>query len=140
MHQAVLDRSNTAGLIDCDRVMIDGSHVRAKRGRRDRTQPGKPRQNRLQTPPVTCGNGFPLVVELSAANVNDHRLLRAVLDGLRPLRGRPGPPRRRIKTLLGDNGYDYPSVYAELRQRGITGYIPRRGTRDKVTAGRWIVE
>ena len=31
-------------------------------------------------------------------------------------------------------------MYAELRQRRITGYIPRRGTRDKVTAGRWIVE
>lgn len=32
MHQAVLDRSNAAGLIDFDRVMINGSHVRAKRG------------------------------------------------------------------------------------------------------------
>ncbi|MFD6221166.1 hypothetical protein [Nocardia asteroides] len=36
--------------------------------------------------------------------------------------------------------YDYPSRYAELRQRGITRYISRRGIRDKVTAGRWIVE
>ncbi|WP_232840039.1 transposase [Nocardia aurea] len=89
---------------------------------------------------MTGGNGFPIVVELSAANVNDHLMLAPVLDRVRPWRGRPGPPRRRIKTLIGDKGYDYPSVYAELRQRGITGYIPRRGTRDKVTAGRWIVE
>lgn len=67
-------------------------------------------------------------------------MLPAVLDGLRQLRGRPGPPRRRLKTLIGDKGYDYPSVYTELRQRGIAGYIPRRGTRDKVTASHWIVE
>nr|WP_269814810.1 transposase [Nocardia aurea] len=32
IHRAVLDRSNAAGLIDFDRVMIDGSHVRAKEG------------------------------------------------------------------------------------------------------------
>ncbi|WP_373280953.1 transposase [Nocardia higoensis] len=63
-----------------------------------------------------------------------------LLDRVRPLRGRSGPPRHRIKTLIADKGYDYPRVYEELRQRRITGHIPRRGTRDKVTAGRWIVE
>lgn len=77
---------------------------------------------------------------LSAANVNDHLLLPELLDRVRPLRGRSGPPRHRIKTLIADKGYDYPRVYEELRRRRITGHIPRRGTRDKVTAGRWIVE
>ncbi|WP_378741312.1 IS5 family transposase [Nocardia brasiliensis] len=89
---------------------------------------------------LTCGNGFPLAVALSAANVNDHLLLPTLLDRDRPLRGRAGRPRHRITTLIADKGYDYPSVYSELRQRHITGYIARRGTRDKVTAGRWIVE
>src|SRR5690606_36549954 len=89
---------------------------------------------------LTCANGFPLAVTLSAANVNDHLLLPELLDRVQPLRGRSGPPRHRIKTLIADKGYDYPRVYEELRQRRITGHIPRRGTRDKVTAGRWIVE
>ncbi|WP_324188439.1 IS5 family transposase [Nocardia higoensis] len=88
---------------------------------------------------LTCANGFPLAVTLSAANVNDH-LLPELLDRVRPLRGRCGPPRHRIKTLIADKGYDYPRVYEELRQCRITGHIPRPGTRDKVTAGRWIVE
>ncbi|MEV6657265.1 transposase [Nocardia fluminea] len=44
-----------------------------------------------------------------------------------------------MTTLIADKGYDSPRVYDELRQRGITGYIPRRGTRDRVS-GRWIVE
>ncbi len=66
-------------------------------------------------------------------------MLPELLDKVRPLRGRPGRPRRRITTLIADKDYDYPRVYDELRKRGITGYIPRRGTRDKVS-GRWIIE
>ncbi len=66
-------------------------------------------------------------------------MLPELLDRVRPLRGRAGRPRYRIKALIADKGYDYPRVYADLRQRRITGYIPRRGTRDTVT-GRWIVE
>ena len=89
---------------------------------------------------LICANGFPLAVALSAANVNDHLLLPTLLDRVQPLRGCAGRPRHRITSLIADKGYDYPSVYSELRQRHITGYIARRGTRDKATAGRWIVE
>ncbi|MEU2258393.1 transposase [Nocardia xishanensis] len=88
---------------------------------------------------LTCGNGLSLVVALSAANVNDHLMLPELLDRVRPLRGRPGRPRHRVKVLIADKGYDYPRVYDELRQRPITAYIPGRGTHDKV-AGRWVVE
>ncbi|MGC4994840.1 transposase [Nocardia salmonicida] len=89
---------------------------------------------------LTCGNGLPLAVVQSAANVNDHLVLPELLNRVRPLRGRPGRPREKIATLIVDKGYDYPRVYDELERRRIVGYIPRRGTRDKVTAGRWIVE
>ncbi|WP_156370680.1 transposase, partial [Nocardia arizonensis] len=88
---------------------------------------------------LTCGNGLPLAITLSGANSGDHLLLPELPDKVRPLRGCPGRPRRRITTLIADKGYDYPRVHDELRRRGITGYIPRRGTRDKVS-GRWIVE
>ncbi|MBH0775957.1 hypothetical protein IT779_06620 [Nocardia sp. NEAU-351] len=40
------------------------------------------------------------------------------LDGVRPLPGRPERPRHQITTLIADNGYDYPRVYDDLRQRG----------------------
>ncbi|WP_276207260.1 transposase [Nocardia mangyaensis] len=89
---------------------------------------------------LTCGNGLPLAIVQSAANVNDHLVLPKLLDRVRPLRGRPGRPREKITTLIADKSYDYPRVYDELEQRRITVYIPRSGTRDKVTTGRWIVE
>nr|WP_280362464.1 IS5 family transposase [Nocardia wallacei] len=141
IHQAVLTRAHAARLIDFDRIMVDGSHVRAKKGAPptgpspvDRAETGSKHHI------LTCANGFPLAVALSAANVNDHLMLPTLLDRVKPRRGRAGRPRRRITTLIADKGYDYPSVYSVLRQRRITGYIARRGTRDKVTAGRWIVE
>lgn len=40
MHQEMLARSHAAGLIDFDRVMVDGSHIRAKKGA---PQPARPR-------------------------------------------------------------------------------------------------
>ncbi|WP_328435376.1 transposase [Nocardia puris] len=45
MHTAILAHCHRAGLIDFDRVIPDGSHVRAKRGRRHRAQPGRPPQD-----------------------------------------------------------------------------------------------
>ncbi|WP_278263724.1 transposase [Nocardia sp. AG03] len=92
--------------------MIDGSHVRATKRGGAATGPSPVYRAKTGSKHhlLTCGNGFPLVVEPSAANVNDHLMLAPVLDRVRPLRGRPGPPRRRIKTLITDKGYDYPSV------------------------------
>ncbi|WP_372341718.1 IS5 family transposase [Nocardia sp. CC216A] len=141
IHQAVLARAHAARLIDFDRVMVDGSHVRAKkRGAATGPSPVDRAKTGSKHHILTCANGFPLAVALSAANVNDHLVLPTLLDRVRPLRGRAGQPRRRITNLIADKGYDYPSVYSELRQRHITGYIARRGTGDKITAGRWIVE
>ncbi|WP_433192180.1 IS5 family transposase [Nocardia sp. CA-107356] len=141
IHQAVLARAYAARMIDFDRVIVDGSHVRAKkRGAATGPSPVDRAKTGSKHHILTCGNGFPLAVALSAANVNDLLLLPTLLDPVRPLRGRAGQPRRRITNLIADKGNDYPSVYSALRQRHITGYIARRGTRDKVTAGRWIVE
>lgn len=77
---------------------------------------------------------------LSAANVNDHLMLPALLDRIPPLRGRPGRPRTRVRALVADKGYDQPTTRAELTRRRITAYIPRRATRDDVTPIRWVVE
>ncbi|MFI5541758.1 IS5 family transposase [Nocardia sp. NPDC051900] len=140
MHQAMLTHCHTAGLIDFGRVIADASHVRAKkRGAATGPSPVDRRKTGSKHHILTCGNGLPLAVTPSGANVNDHLMLPELLDRVRPLRGRAGRPRHRIKALIADKGYAYSRVYADLRQRRITSYIPRRGTRDRVT-GRWIVE
>ena len=59
-----------------------------------------------------------------------------------PVRGKPGRPRRRPDRLSADRGYDYDKYRRELRRRGITPEIARRGTMHGSGLGRyrWVVE
>jgi transposase len=52
VHQILLARLNAANRIDWSRAAMDGSHIDAeKRGRRNRSVAGQPRQTRLETSP-----------------------------------------------------------------------------------------
>ncbi|MFD2118459.1 IS5 family transposase [Streptomyces cirratus] len=55
---------------------------------------------------ICDGRGTPLKVITTAANVNDVTQTLALVDGIPPVAGRPGRPRRRPDALLGDKGYD----------------------------------
>jgi transposase len=59
-----------------------------------------------------------------------------------PVRGCVGRPRRRPQRLSADRGYDYDKYRRELRRRGITPEIARRGTTHGSGLGRyrWVVE
>jgi hypothetical protein len=80
---------------------------------------------------------LPLHVEISAANVNDHRLLEDVVDGITPVRQPLGRPRKRPGKLHGDKGYDYPTCRTVLRRRGITARIARKGIESSTRLGRY---
>ena len=58
------------------------------------------------------------------------------------MRGRPGRPRRRPRSLLADRGYDHDKYRRLLRERGITPLIARRQTEHGSRLGRdrWVVE
>jgi transposase len=91
------------------------------------------------------GQGVPLAVGLSAANVQDSMLLEQVVDAVPAIigpRGRPGRPRKRPARLHADKGYDYPKCRRGLRRRGITPRIARRGMESSQRLGRhrWKVE
>src|SRR6266511_6007767 len=51
LHELLLAKLNEADRIDWSRAAIDSSHVRAFGGRKDRPEPGRPLQKRLQAPP-----------------------------------------------------------------------------------------
>jgi transposase len=52
LHQQVLDALGEQGLLDWSRTVIDSVAARAKRGRADRPQPGRPGQARHEVPPA----------------------------------------------------------------------------------------
>lgn len=78
----------------------------------------------------------------TAANVNDITKTLALVDGIPPVAGRPGHPRRRPDALLGDKAYDSRPVRRELRQRRIVPVISRKGAPDIQGLGKlhYVVE
>ncbi|WP_373294861.1 IS5 family transposase [Dactylosporangium sucinum] len=86
--------------------------------------------------------GVPLQVLTSAANTPDAQLLFPLLDSLTPVQGRRGRPRHRPGKLHADKAYDHKAIRAEIRRRGITVRIARKGVESSQRLGRhrWIVE
>ncbi|MFE6955470.1 transposase [Streptomyces sp. NPDC057696] len=78
----------------------------------------------------------------TAANVNDVTQTLALVDGIPPVAGRPGCPRRRPEALLGDKGYDSNANREELRKRRILPVISRKGAPNIQGMGklRYVVE
>jgi hypothetical protein len=83
-----------------------------------------------------------LHVDVSAANVNDHRMFEDMVDGVRPVRQPVGRPRKRPAKLHGDKGYDYPECRALLRGRNIIARIARKGIESSTRLGRhrYVIE
>ena len=81
-------------------------------------------------------------MDVSAANVNDHRLLEDMVDGVTPVRQPVGRPRKRPDKLHGDKGYDYPVCRQALRRRAITARIARKGIESSTRLGwhRYVIE
>ncbi|MCD9904397.1 IS5 family transposase [Streptomyces sp. MT29] len=142
LHRVLLAELNAAGELDWSRACVDGSHIRAKKGaptpvrRVDRRKTGS--KHHL----ICDGRGTPLKVINTAANVNDVTQTLALVDGIPPVAGRPGRPRRRPDALLGDKGYDSNPNRDELRKRRILPVISRKGSPNIKGIGklRYVVE
>jgi transposase len=68
--------------------------------------------------------------------------LLALIDSVKPIRGRVGRPRKRPQRLIADRGYDHDKYRRELWRRGIKPVIGRRATEHGSGLGkqRWVVE
>jgi transposase len=134
---------NEADRIDWDRALIDSSFVRARGGGgRTGPSPVDRRKKGSKHQIITDAGGIPLVAETTAANVPDVNPMIPLVDAIPPVRGRPGRPRRRPRSLYGDRGYDSDRHRRELRRRGIRPHIARRRTPHGSGLGkyRWYVE
>jgi transposase len=86
--------------------------------------------------------GAPLAASLTGGNRNDVTQLLPLIDGIEPVAGRRGRPRRRPERLLADRAYDHDKYRRELRARGVEPVIARRETAHGSGLGheRWVVE
>lgn len=79
---------------------------------------------------------------ISGANEHDGKFLVALVDGVPPIRGRPGAPRSRPGAVVTDKAYSSRSNAALLVERRIRPMLPARGTDEDRGLGRirWVVE
>ncbi|MEA2379140.1 MAG: hypothetical protein QOD13_3047 [Thermoleophilaceae bacterium] len=86
--------------------------------------------------------GIPLAITLTGGNRNDVTQLLPLVDGVGPVRGRPGRARQRAEQLIADRGYDHDKYRRELWKRGVKPVVARRNTEHGSGLGklRWVVE
>src|SRR5690606_41570335 len=84
----------------------------------------------------------PVALPLPGVSPADATALLPLVDALPALRGTVGRTRRKPRRLYADRGYDYDVYRRQLRARGITPKIARRGTAHGSGLGtrRWVVE
>jgi IS5 family transposase len=75
---------------------------------------------------LTDGNGMPLSCSTTPANGSEREQVMPLLDSIVIKSNRPGRPRKRIKVLAADKGYDSKDLRAALRKRGIRPQLPKR--------------
>lgn len=81
---------------------------------------------------------MPLANCTTPANGNEREQVLPLLDKVKLKTLKPGRPRKRLKVLAADKGYDCKDKRAALRRRGIRPQIPKRVWKTKKNRGRPI--
>ena len=84
------------------------------------------------------GNGMPLANRTTPANGDERAQVLPLLDAVKVRTGKRGRPRKRLKVIATDKGYDAKALRQQLRKRGIRAQLPKRGWKTKKNRGRPI--
>jgi IS5 family transposase len=87
---------------------------------------------------LTDGAGMPLSTRTTPANGDERAQVIPLLDTLHTRTGKRGRPRKRLKVLAMDKGYDAKDLRHRLRRRGIRPQIPKRVWKSRKPRGRPI--
>ncbi len=87
---------------------------------------------------LTDGNGMPLVCSTTSANGNERQQVMPLIDRILVKTNQPGRPRKRVKVLAADKGYDSKDLRRALRKPGIRPQLPKRTWKKKKNRGRPI--
>src|SRR5271169_1834582 len=143
LHTRLLSRLNQANRLDWNLAIVDSISAKAPLGGAE-TGPNPTDRRKLGSKLhlLTDDQGIPVVVILSSANTPDINCLLPLVVNVPPVRGKPGPARRRFDQVLGDRGYDSEPARQLLRWLGITPILAHRRTEHGSGLGifRWVIE
>ena len=92
---------------------------------------------------IVDGQGTPLAIEHTGANVHDSEMAIALVDGIPPIKQPRGRPRKRPDEVLADRAYDAEAkIRHPLRQRHVVPLIAKRFSEHGSGLGkyRYVVE
>jgi len=81
---------------------------------------------------------MPLANRTTPANGSEPEQVIPLLERIEVRTHKPGRPRKRVKVLAADKGYDSKAIRAALRKRGIRPQLPKRVRKTKKNRGRPI--
>src|SRR5215470_6653860 len=87
---------------------------------------------------LTDGGGMPLANRITPANGDERAQVLPLLDAVKVRTGQRGRPRKRLKVIATDKGYDAKALRQQLRKRGIWAQIPQRFWKTRRNRGRPI--
>lgn len=123
-----------------DRQLLGAGHFWGAKTGPNPTDRGK---NGSKRHLIVDGNGTPLAVDHTGANVHDSEMAMPLVDAIEPIKRPQGRPRKRPEAVYADRAYDAEEKIREpLRRRGIIPMIAKRNTEHGSGLGtiRWVVE
>ena len=81
---------------------------------------------------------MPIANLTTAANGSEREQIFPLLDSVKLKTLKPGNPKRKVKILAADKGYDSKDKRSALRKRGIRPQLPKRNYKTKRNRGRPI--
>ena len=117
-----------ADKIDWSRAAVDATTIRALRGG-DKTGKTPTDRGRKGTKDhlLTDGNGIPLAARVTGANRHESTQLKALVEAVPPVAGKPGHPQSKPEAVLGDRAFDSQALREWLWERGIVPFLAKRG-------------
>ncbi len=82
---------------------------------------------------LTEAQGMPLANRITPANEDERAQVLPLLDAVKLRTGKRGRPRKRLKVIATDKGYDAKALRHQLRKRGIRAQLPKRVWKTKKT-------
>ena len=78
---------------------------------------------------------MPLANCTTPANGSEREQVLPLIDSIVVKNNQPGRPRKRVRVLAADKGYDSKVLRAALRRRGIRPQLPKRTSENKEKSG-----
>jgi hypothetical protein len=113
---------------------LDGAFSPAKRGGKGVARGGKGKGLLIHS--LTEGGGMPLASRTTPPNGDEHAQALPLLDAVKLRTGKRGHPRKRLKVITTDKGYDVKALRQQLRKPGIRAQFPKQVWQTKKTRGR----